>query len=208
MQLCFSSYKDWLVPLQQGDVLVKDALLSLKALGAPQEEIPLVVKLLENPDYNIPGLTLFHGAVDLHTHDYIHILLGRGLMPKDEAFTIGFTMGSTNQVGRIEEELFCLINQFFYPQLYRFGKEEIEIFKDAVQLGRMSMCQALNEVNFSDFEHSTIHGMRAALGIEEDLLQAYYAIEAKRYPRAVESGRLMSDNPMNSQWGKPAGLPH
>lgn len=189
----FSNYKEWLVPVCQGDVLVKDALRSLKALGAPQEEIPLIVKLLENPDYQLPGFTLFHGAVDLNAHDYIHILLGRGLLPKDEAFTIGFTMGSTNQVSLVEEELFCWINQYFYPQTYRFGKEEIEVFKDAVQLGRISMCQSLNEVNFNDFEHSTIKGMRTALGVEEDLLQAYYAIEAKRYPQAMESSRLVKD---------------
>ena len=192
MLLCFSSYKDWLVPLNQGDTLVEDALLSLRALGAPQEEIPLIVRLLENPDYHMPGLTLFHGAVDLATHDYIHILLGRGLMPKDEAFTIGFTMGSTNEVSVFEEELFCTINRLFYPKLYRFGAEEIAIFKDAVQLGRLSMCQPLNEVNFNDFAHSTISGMRTALGIEEDLLKAYYDIEAKRYPQAKESERLMS----------------
>lgn len=192
MLLCFSSYKDWLVPLNQGDILVEDALLSLRALGAPQEEIPLIVRLLENPDYHMPGVTLFHGAVDLATHDYIHILLGRGLMPKDEAFTIGFTMGSTNEVSVFEEELFCTINRFLYPKLYRFGPEEIAIFKDAVQLGRLSMCQPLNEVNFTDFAHSTISGMRTALGIEEDLLKAYYDIEAKRYPQAKESERLMS----------------
>lgn len=192
MLLCFSSYKDWLVPLNQGDTLVEDALLSLRALGAPQEEIPLIVRLLENPDYQIPGLTLFHGAVDLATHDYIHILLGRGLMPKDEAFTIGFTMGSTNEVGLLEEELFCTINRLLYPKLYRFGPEEIAIFKDAVQLGRMSLCQPLNQVNFNDFAHSTISGMRTALGVEEDLLKAYYAIEAKRYPQAKESERLMN----------------
>lgn len=189
----FSNYKEWLVPVCQGDVLVEDALKSLKALGAPQEDIPLIVKLLENPDYHLPGFTLFHGAVDLNAHDYIHILLGRGLMPKDEAFTIGFTMGSTNQVSLIEEELFCWINQFFYPETYRFGKEEIEVFRDAVQLGRISMCQPLNEVNFKDFEHSTIKGMRTALGVEEDFLQAYYAIEAKRYPQAMESSRLVND---------------
>jgi len=192
MLLCFSSYKDWLVPLNQGDTLVEDALLSLRALGAPQEDIPLIVRLLENPDYQIPGFTLFHGAVDLNTHDYIHLLLGRGLMPKDEAFTIGFTMGSTNEVSSIEEELFCTINRLLYPKLYRFGPEEIAIFKDALQLGRMSMCQPLNQVDFKDFAHSTISGMRTALGIEEDLLKAYYAIEAKRYPQAKESERLVS----------------
>lgn len=189
--LYFGSYKEWHIPLSAKDVKVADALASLKTLGAPQEDIPLIVKLLENPDYKIPGFTLFHGAVDLHTHDYIHILLGRGLMPKDEAFTIGFTMGSTNEVTALEEELFCAINKYFYPKVYRFGDEEIAIFKDAVRLGKISNCTALNELNFEAFNELSIAEMRAKVGLEEDLLNAYFRIEQKRYAEAPESARLL-----------------
>ena len=57
------------------------------------------MRLLENPKYHLPGVTLFHGAVDLDMHDRIDIALGRGLLTAiDEAFTIGFTMGSTKRV--------------------------------------------------------------------------------------------------------------
>jgi hypothetical protein len=41
-----------------------------------------MIQLVENPRFNLPGIDLFHGAVDLATHDAIHILLGRGLLPK------------------------------------------------------------------------------------------------------------------------------
>jgi len=189
--LQFSGYKKWHIPLSAGAVNVSDALASLKRLGAPQEDIPLIVKLLENPDYKIPGFTLFHGAVDLHTHDYIHILLGRGLMPKDEAFTIGFTMGSTNEVTALEEELFCAINKHFYPKVYRFGDEEIAIFKDAVRLGKISNCRRLDQVSYSQFDDGSVAAMRQALGVEEDLLRAYFRIEQTRYSHAMESQRLL-----------------
>lgn len=191
--LYFGGYKQWHIPLSARAVRVREALSSLKALGAPQEDIPLIVKLLENPDYRIPGFTIFHGAVDLHTHDFIHILLGRGLMPKDEAFTIGFTMGSTNEVTALEEELFCAINKYFYPKVYRFGDEEIAIFKDAVRLGKISNCRPLDQVDYQIYTDSTIGEMRKALGVEEDLLKAYFRIEQTRYPTAPESQRLLND---------------
>ena len=53
--------------------------------------MPLIIKLVENPNYKTSKL--FGGAVDLFTHDCIHVLLGRGLLPKDEAFVIGVLWG-------------------------------------------------------------------------------------------------------------------
>lgn len=64
------------------------------------------MRLLENPEYHLPGVTQFHGAVDLDMHERIHILLGRGLLTADGAFTIGFTMGSTKRVQCLEAWLF------------------------------------------------------------------------------------------------------
>lgn len=187
------NYREWHIPLSQGQLRVWDGLESLKALGAPQDEIPLIVKLLENPHYSLPGLTIFHGAVDLYQHDVIHLLLGRGLLPKDEAFTIGFTMGTTHAVTALEESLFCTLNQLFYPSVYRFGDEEVRVFRDALALGHMSACKALNEVDFSEFHGHSLAEMRLALGLETDLLQAYYRIEKQRYPSAKESQRLLED---------------
>jgi hypothetical protein len=52
------------------------------------------VRLFENPD----SLVAFPGAVTLERHDCIHILLGRGLLAQDEAFVIGYTMGTCRAV--------------------------------------------------------------------------------------------------------------
>ena len=190
------NYRQWHIPLEQSGLILEQGLESLKALGAPQEDIPLIVKLLENPHYSLPGLTLFHGAVDLHQHDVIHLLLGRGLLPKDEAFTIGFTMGTTHAVTALEESLFCTLNQLFYPSVYRFGDEEVRVFRDALALGHMSACKPLNEVDFTQFYTHSLGDTRAALGLESDLLRAYYRIEKQRYPHARESQRL---GPVNTK---------
>jgi hypothetical protein len=90
-----TDYRHWHLPLSNGDITLDAALASLRRVGAPAADIPLMVQLIENPKYRIPCLDLFHGRVALDQHDVIHILLGRGLLNKDEGFTIGFTMGSS-----------------------------------------------------------------------------------------------------------------
>ncbi|MCI0536236.1 MAG: hypothetical protein L0Z50_13500, partial [Verrucomicrobiales bacterium] len=159
--------------------------------GARQEDIPLMVQLVENPRFDIPGFDLFHGAVDLPTHDYIHILLGRGLLAEDEAFVIGFTMGSTNRVTTLEENLYALISRYFYPKVYQFNDEAIRIFKDATKLGYISDCQPLDQVRYDQYLDLTLRDVRVALGLESDLLLAYYRIEQRRNPAAKASRRLL-----------------
>ncbi|MDE0009008.1 MAG: hypothetical protein OXS50_12090, partial [Gammaproteobacteria bacterium] len=83
--------QDWFIPLSEGRLTLAEARSELAAIGFPQDAIPLIVQLVENPKYDLPGVELFDGAADLDTHDNIHILLGRGLLPKDEAFVLGFT---------------------------------------------------------------------------------------------------------------------
>ena len=63
----------------------------------------------------------------LEQHDYIHILLGRGLTLMDEAFVIGFTMGSTDRVSTREQNLFSFINQVLYPKPYRFTEDGMKV---------------------------------------------------------------------------------
>lgn len=186
-----SDWKQWHVPLSRGAMTMRAALDSLKPLAAQAQEVPLIVRLVENPELDFPGIELFHGAVDLHTHDVIHILLGRGLLPKDEAFTIGYTMGSTKQVNAIEQALFGLVSKYFYPKSYRLGDEELDVFRAGVELAHISHCLPLDKLRRDDVLDLTIEQARVRFSIEEDLLRAYYGIEKRRYPRAPESARLL-----------------
>lgn len=179
------------MPLSAGQRTLREAYESLKPFGADQREIPLIIQLVENPKYDLPGIDVFPGATDLHTHDMIHIVLGRGLLPKDEAFVIGFTMGSTDRVDTTEERLYGFFAKYLYPRIYRFGDEELRVFKDAVRLGYISDCRSLAEVNYDPMLDWTLARIRAELGIEEELLRAYYAIEKHRYPGSPESQRLL-----------------
>ena len=185
------TYADWHIPLSRGELTLREGLDSLAAVGARQREIPLIVRLLENPKYRLPGMTLFHGAVDLEAHDRIHILLGRGLLTGDEAFTIGFTMGSTKHVRRSEEWLFGMLARHVYPLPYTFDDTAVRIFNDAVRLGGISACRALNQVDYDQYLDRPLREIRRVLGLETDLLAACYRIEMQRYPDSVASRRLL-----------------
>ena len=171
--------------------MLGDVYEELKSIGVNQKDIPLLIQWVENPKYDLPGLDIFHGATDLRTHDLIHILWGRGLLAKDEAFVIGFTMGSSNRVSSTEEWLYTLFSKHLYPDPYRFSDSDIQVFKDAVRLGYVSDCQPLAGVDYESLMSLTIADARERIGIEEPLLRAYYAIEKKRYPDIVESMRLL-----------------
>ncbi len=183
-------WREWCVPLQCNTVTLREALATSAHIAADPGDVPLIVQLLENPKFEIPGFT-FSGAVDLHDHDCIHILLGRGLLPKDEAFVIGFTMGSTNRVSTTQEALYAWASRYLYPGPYKFSEEDIAVYKDATKLGYVSDCMPLNRVDYEHLMDKPLQEARRCAGIEADLLAAYYRIEAKRYPNDPASRRLL-----------------
>lgn len=184
-------WHDWHWPLSRDTVTLGEGMDDLARVGAGQDEIPFIVQLMENPKYDIPGLDLIHGAVDLANHDCIHLLLGRGLLQKDEAFVIGFTMGSTRKVTGFEERVFTLIARRLYPGIFRFDDDDVRVFRDAVRLAWVCACRPLDRVDFTRLHHFGLGELRRMLGIDSDLLRAYYAIEARRFPSARESQRLL-----------------
>lgn len=183
---------NWFVPLSARRRTLGECHAELKAFGLKQEDVPWLIQIVENPRYDLPGMDVFHGATDLETHDYLHILLGRGLLPKDEAFVLGFTMGSTDRVSTTEEKLFAFFTKHLYPQAYRFSDDDLRVFRDAVKLGFISACQSLAGVKYRQYLDWPVERIRAELGIEEDLLRAYYAIERRRFPDAPECQRLLA----------------
>ena len=184
-------YQQWHVPLSERRMTLGAACQSLRDVGLRQEQIPFIVQLIENPRYDLPFVDVFPGAMDLAMHDYVHVLLGRGLLPKDEAFVLGFTMGCTHRLSAAVERLYEFVARYLYPEGYRFGDEEAQVFRDAVRLGCISECVPLVKVDYPAYLDTPIADVRAALGIEEDLLRAYFAIEKRRFPNAPESQRLL-----------------
>ena len=185
-------YSDWHIPISENRITLRKAHDSLKQVGAQKQDIPVIVKLIENPEFSIPGFTLFHGAVDLLAHDYIHILLGRGLLAEDEAFTIGYTMGSTKQVSPSEARLFELITKHLYPDSYQFKERDIKIFYAALKIAEESNCQALDQVDYAPLLDTQTGEIRKILGIPVDRIIAYYATEKALYPNSKSSNRLLT----------------
>lgn len=183
--------KKWFIPISETDMTLRQAAVQMQAIALDQEDIPLVIQLVENPEYDLPGVDIFSGATDLETHDFIHLLLGRGVLPKDEAFVLGFTMGSTNRVGQLEERLYGLFTKYLYPKHYRFTDDDFQVYKDAVRLGYVSDCTPLDKADYHALLDLSLAQAREALGIEADLLQAYYGIEKRRYPGVFECQRLL-----------------
>jgi len=183
--------ESWHLPLERGEESFHRALEAMKGWGLYQEDIPLIIKLTENPNYR----TARHlgGAVDLFTHDCVHILLSRGILLKDEAFVIGFTMGSSKKMKRWRRNLFMFISKHLYPEGYKFGEEERFVFNAGVALG--SQCPTdLTEVDFSKLLDYKIKGVREKLGLDIELLRCYNCIEKKIFPNSPESQRLYNEN--------------
>ncbi len=179
------------VPLWDRETTLQQACERLRAVGNPPDDVPLLVRLAENPDFHFNGFGFFKGRVTLEQHDFAHIVLGRGLTLIDEAFVIGFTMGSSNRVSTQEKELFSFIATRLYPKPYRFTDDGEQVFKDAVHLGYVSDCIPIEEIDFRPLLDLPLAKVREEIRLEPDLLQAYYHIEARRYPASKPSQRLL-----------------
>jgi len=75
--------------------------------------------------------------------------------------------------------------------VYKFSNEDIAVFRNGVRLAFISGCRALDEVDYEPMADWTLAKIRAELGVETDLLQAYYALEKRRYPESKASRRLL-----------------
>jgi hypothetical protein len=178
----------WHVPLwHRLGLTLEEGLKSMRPWRLKQSDIPLIIKLTENPKYKIARD--LGGAVDLFTHDCIHLLLGRGVLLKDEAFVIGYTMGSSKKMKRWKRNLFMFICKYLYPEGYRFGEDERFVFNMGVMLG--SRCETdLSLVNFLDYEGNTLYSLRDKFKIDTSALRASYEVEKRIFPESKESQRL------------------
>ena len=178
----------WQHPLSEDDCLLHEVLDKMFDFKLSPEDVPLVIKLVENPRHRTSKI--FTGAVDLFTHDCIHILLGRGLRLKDEAFVIGYTMGSTKKMRRWRRNLYMFFAKYLFPKGYNFGEEERFIFNMGIMAG--SQCPVdLSMIDFKNYKSYKISGLRKELNIDRDLLKNCYAVEKKCFPESEESQRLL-----------------
>ncbi len=181
--------EEWHISLADKDITLREALSSMDDFKLDPKDVPLIIRLIENPKYDIG---LFSGTTALGAHDSLHVLLGRGVLIKDEAFVIGFTMGSTGKLNAITERLFLLIARYLYPEGYKFKAEESRVFKEAVELAKLMKCVDLSKVNYSHYMDRQLSYVRAELGIDTNFLKYSYLKEKLFYPNSPESQRLVT----------------
>lgn len=179
--------EDWHIPLSNKSITLRESLQSMETFKLNQQDVPLIIQIVENPKYDIG---MFPGCVDLFTHDCIHILLGRGLLLKDEAFVIGFTMGCTGRISYFKQWLFLFVSKYLYPDGYEFYEDHEQVFRDAIRLPRLMKCKDLSKINFNKFMDTSVQEIRNQVNINVDLLHSYYKIE-KEYNSDKECQRLI-----------------
>jgi len=148
--------------------------------------IPWYVRLLENPKSPVA----LAGAIDLFGHDCVHILLGRGLLPQDEAFVIGFTMGRSPRCPGWHTPLFRWVAEHVYRGAFRFSRVDAEVFDFAAEAGRRQRRVSFGDVDFDAWLTRPLGELRAALGIDPSALRELYRQEVARWPHTHASARL------------------
>lgn len=178
-------WKKWNPGLDNGHLTMAEVLATLP--GNKQQEISYVVKLFENP----MSPFAFRGAISLARHDMVHIVLGRGLLPQDEAFVIGFTMGTSKDISAIEAQLFQWITKYLYPAPYNFTDNHLVAFRLGLEAGKLSKAEEIYAFPFEKHKKKKLADIRSKIGLDVEELKVSYRREQAMLPETKESKRLI-----------------
>ncbi len=174
----------WYPGIENDSTSVDEVIRSMPA--APDIAIPWIVKLFENPTSRLR----FRGAVDLEDHDVMHVLLGRGLQDQDEAFVLGFAMGTAKRLTSIETWAFKFVLTRLYPEPYRIPKYLHAAFDLGVACGQKTGTKNLYKQPLKQLRGLTIGEARARLEIDVNVLRDFYRREREQIPFTIASLRL------------------
>ena len=156
--------------IYKSNLTLKESLQKIN--GDEQADIPFMVWLLENPDSRVA----LPGKINLYNHDCLHILLGRGISLDDEAFVVGFTMGSDLKTNRFHLTVFKILSNLFYPKKYKFNRQQFKLFKIAFDYGRNLKIKNLNQLDFKAYEDKTIEELKNVFGIDWEEVKQYCSL--------------------------------
>lgn len=174
----------WNPGLDNGEKTLSSVMKTMPA--NEQADISAVVKLFENPASPLA----LPGAVNLERHDCIHAILGRGLLPQDEAFVIGFTMGTSKYISGFAEGLFKKASRYLYPKPYKFSKEHLIAFEIGMRYGKVCKAEEIYEFPFEHFMGEKLSKIRKKLGVSTTELKQLYRAEMILIPGTKSSKRL------------------
>lgn len=178
------SWLAWYPGLENDSLLVEDVIKTMPAVTATK--IPWIIKLLENPESPFR----FRGAVSLIDHDVLHVLLGRGLQDQDEAFVIGFAMGTAKKPSPIQRRVLRFVLGRVYPEPYRIPNSLLPAFDLGFACGRETGKKNLYKMKLDSFEGVSVRQARKECGIDTDILKRYFRAEQLKIPMTICSVRL------------------
>lgn len=176
------TWAKWNPGLENGDRTLGEVYRTL-----PKHEFtsyPLIVLIVENPKSPIA----LKGKCNLLRHDLIHVLIGRGLFVQDEAFVIGYTMGTSSSIRGFEKEIFKFCARWLYPAKYRFRPLDLLVFDLGFTAGQANK-RNLFDLPLEDMQERKLGELRAELGIDVKLLKNLYGVE-RALVATKASGRL------------------
>jgi len=168
-------WKHWNPGLDNGHLTLGEVYKTL-----PTHEFnsyPIIVRALENPKSPIA----LHGSCTLLQHDLIHVLLGRGLFVQDEAFVIGYTMGTSQGIGGFEKEFFKFCAHHFYPKQYKFKKDDLVVYEMGFIAGKRNPNE-LYKIELHRHLNKTLDELRTTFNIDVPLLRKLYSVERHMIP--------------------------
>ena len=152
----------------------------------PASKIPWIVRLFESPT----SWCRFRGAVDLEDHDVLHVLLGRGLQDQDEAFVLGFAMGTAKQVSWLEYKIFQFALSRLYPEPYRIPRFLHPAFQLGVKCGQATGARDLYKRPLKRLRSLSICEARREAKIDPHVLRDFFRQEQLAIPITIASLRL------------------
>jgi len=181
------SWLAWYLGLDNDTATIGEVLETLPK--TPEAAIPWSVRIFENPE----SWFRFRGAIHLADHDVLHVLLGRGLQDQDEAFVLGFAMGTAKSVSWFQYYIFKLAIVRLYPEPYRIPSFLLPAFdiglRCAVEIGRKDLYHEPLK-NLKDLKDLTVSEARERCGINPAILQQAFREEKEKIPFTIASLRL------------------
>ena len=162
-------------------------LAEVKAEMIGEEMVSFLVMLFENPSspFRLPGST------SLFNHDCWHIMLRRGLMPQDEAFVIGFSMGTDEKTKWHHKQIFKLAAKYLYSPAYRLNNDHLQAFELGFEYARSLPKKNLHKYSFKRNQNKTVETLAMELDIDKDDLNRFREKERELLPHTAESKRLL-----------------
>lgn len=151
-------------------------------------KIPFIVKVFENPrsPLYLPGPT------DMHVHDAIHVLLGRGLLNQDEAFVIGFCMGAARGGSNYSRLIFEFVGTNLYPGFYKFSSKDMVAFNLAFDYAQQKKQKygGIHLMTYNEIKNMSVVELRGLWGLSHSVLVELYNKEHSILPETDSTLRL------------------